>query len=152
MQKAPDFTLPDQNGTSHTLSDYRGKWVVVYFYPKDETPGCTAQACSFRDGRQILEDNHITVLGISADSVESHKKFADKHELNFTLLSDPDKKVIQAYDSYKPKKMFGKEFLGIHRNTFIINPEGEIVKEYTNVKPEGHAFKIIQDIRELQNV
>lgn len=151
MKLAPDFTLPDQNGNDHTLSDYRGRWVVVYFYPKDDTPGCTKQACSFRDGREELERNNLTVLGISGDSVAQHKKFADKHNLNFTILSDPDKKAIEAFGAYAPKKIFGKEFLGIHRNTYLINPEGNIVKEYRNVKPEDHAIQIIKDAMELQN-
>lgn len=149
MKPAPDFTLPDQNGDNHTLSDYRGKWVVVYFYPKDDTPGCTKQACSFRDGREELERNNLTVLGISGDSVSQHKKFADKHNLNFTILSDPDKKVIEAFGAYAPKKMFGKEFLGIHRNTYLIDPEGNIVKEYLNVKPEDHAIQILKDAKQL---
>ncbi|TAK89179.1 thioredoxin-dependent thiol peroxidase [Patescibacteria group bacterium] len=152
MRPAPDFTLPDQNGADHSLHDYRGKWVVVYFYPKDDTPGCTKQACSFRDGREELERHNVTVLGISADTVAKHKKFAENHNLKFTLLSDPDKKVIQAFGAWGPKKFMGREFLGIHRNTYIVDPEGIIVKEYHDVKPQDQAIKILKDIQEIQHV
>ena len=115
--KAPDFSLPDQNGTLHTLSQYAGKWVVVYFYPKDSTPGCTKEACSFRDGRQFLEEAGAVVLGISKDSVASHKKFAEAHKLNFTLLSDTSTETIQAYGAWGQKKFMGREYMGINRNT-----------------------------------
>ena len=151
MRKAPDFTLPDQNGVNHTLSQYLGKWVVVYFYPKDDTPGCTKEACSFRDGREELERNGIVVLGISADSVKSHKKFEEKHNLNFTLLSDPDKTAIHAFNAYGKKKFLGKVFDGILRNSYLIDPEGNIAKEYLNVKPQDHAIQILNDARELQS-
>lgn len=150
MKPAPDFTLPDQNGTEHTLSQYRGKWVVVYFYPKDNTPGCTKEACSFRDGREQLERNGIVVLGISGDSVKSHKKFADEHNLNFTLLSDPSRDTIRAFGALGEKSMFGKAFEGILRNTYLINPDGQIAKEYLKVKPEDHAIQIIKDVEALQ--
>jgi peroxiredoxin Q/BCP len=149
MKPAPNFTLPDQDGTNQTLSDYRGQWVVVYFYPKDDTPGCTAEACSFRDGREHLEKNHIKVFGISADSVRSHKKFADKHHLNFTLLSDRDRSVMAAYDALGEKSMFGRTFLGILRNTYLVNPDGMIAKEYRGVKPEEHALEILKDVEQL---
>ena len=150
MKPAPDFTLPDQNGTEHTLSQYRGKWVVVYFYPKDNTPGCTKEACSFRDGREELERHDIVVLGISGDSVKSHKKFADDHNLNFTLLSDPGRDTIRAYGALGQKSMFGKTYEGILRNTYLINPDGQIAKEYLKVKPEDHAIQIIKDVETLQ--
>lgn len=151
MQKAPDFSLPDQNGNIHTLQDYTGKWLVLYFYPKDDTPGCTAEACSFRDEREaIAELGHAEVVGVSKDSVAAHKKFADKYNLNFTLLSDPEHKTIEAYDSWKPQKFMGKEFLGTKRNTFIIDPDGNIAKKYEGVDPKAHAAEIVQDLKTLQ--
>jgi peroxiredoxin Q/BCP len=150
MKPAPNFTLPDQNNINHSLSDYHEKWTVVYFYPKDDTPGCTQEACSFRDGREELERHGIVVLGISADSVASHKKFADKHDLNFTLLSNPDKKVIEAYGALGEKSMFGKRYLGILRNTYLVNPDGNIAKVYEKVKPADHAIQILKDITKLQ--
>ncbi|HSX17435.1 MAG TPA: peroxiredoxin [Patescibacteria group bacterium] len=146
--KAPDFSLPDQNGTVHTLKDYAGKWVVLYFYPMDETSGCTTEACSFRDARGIIvELGNAAVIGISKDSVESHKKFAEHHGLNFTILSDPEHKVIEAYGSWKRDLTHP---LGTHRDTFIINPEGEIVKEYRGVDPETHVNEIITALKQLQ--
>lgn len=152
MQQAPDFSLPDQNGKTHRLSDYAGRWLVLYFYPKDETSGCTAEACSFRDEREaIAELGNAVVVGVSKDTVASHKKFAEKHELNFTILSDPEHKVIEAYDSWKPKKFMGREFIGTHRNTFIITPDGTIAKKYEGVNPKTHAAQIIQDLRTLQS-
>ena len=150
--KAADFDLTDQNGNNHQLSDYQGKWLIIYFYPKDDTPGCTTEACSFRDERSdIIDQTGAELVGISKDSVASHKKFADKYHLNFTLLSDPDHKVIQAYDSWKPKKFMGKEFIGTERNTFIIDPKGNIVKEYRGVNPKSHANQLIKDLKELQS-
>jgi peroxiredoxin Q/BCP len=151
MKQAPDFSLQDQDDTTKSLSDYAGKWLVIYFYPKDDTPGCTTEACKFRDERDaIAELGNAEVIGVSKDSVKSHKKFADKHHLNFTLLSDPDHQIIEAYDSWKLKKMMGREFMGIERNTFIINPEGQIVKEYLGVNPADHAVQIINDLKALQ--
>lgn len=127
MKQAPDFTLPDQDGNLKALADYAGRWLVLYFYPKDDTPGCTTEACSFRDERDaIAEFGHAEVVGISKDSVKSHKKFADKQQLNFTLLSDPEHTAIEAYDSWKPKKFMGREYIGTERNTFIIAPDGKI--------------------------
>jgi peroxiredoxin Q/BCP len=149
MKNAPDFNLYDQNNKPHKLSDYAGKWLVLYFYPKDDTPGCTKEACSFRDAREDIE-KLAEVVGVSTDSVDSHKKFADKHHLNFIILSDPDHKVIAAYDSWQPKKFMGKEYLGTKRNTFIINPEGKIAKEYIGVDPSSHAETIISDLKKLQ--
>lgn len=150
--KATNFSLPDQDGKTHTLDDYKGKWVVLYFYPKDGTPGCTKEACSFRDGRDFLESEGAVVLGVSKDSITSHKKFAEKHNLNFTLLSDEDGKVAEAYDSYGPKKFMGREYLGIKRNTFLINPEGEIVREYKGVNPVTHVASLLKDLKELKTV
>jgi peroxiredoxin Q/BCP len=151
LPKAPDFSLPDQNGVEHSLADYAGTWLVLYFYPKDDTPGCTTEACSFRDEREaIAQFGHAEVVGVSKDSVHSHKKFADKYHLNFTLLSDPEHKVIEAYDSWKPKKFMGREFIGTVRNTFIISPDGKIAKEYLGVDPKTHAGVIISDLKSLQ--
>jgi peroxiredoxin Q/BCP len=149
--QAPDFSLPDQNGTIHTLADYAGKWLVLYFYPKDDTPACTAEACSFRDEREVIaEAGHAEVVGISKDTVRSHKKFADKYGLTFTLLSDPEHTVIEAYGAWAPKKFMGREFMGTLRNTVIINPQGEIVKTYEGVDVKNHAAEIIADLIKLQ--
>ena len=152
MNKAPQFSLTDQNGDQHSLSDYTGRWVVLYFYPKDDTPGCTTEACSFRDEREaIMQYGNAAVIGVSADSVSSHKKFADKHNLSFTLLSDPDHTVIKAYGAWAPKRIFGRELLGIVRKTVIINPNGIIVKQYPAVSPKDHAKQIIDDLALLQS-
>lgn len=151
MRKAPDFNLPDQDGTIHNLSDYTGRWLVVYFYPKDDTPGCTTEACDFRDARDALaEYGNVAVVGISKDSVKSHQKFAVKHQLNFTLLSNPEHDVIEAFGAWGLKKFMGREFMGIKRNTYIINPEGYIVKEYENVTPKTHVAELIKDLKTLQ--
>lgn len=146
---APDFTLPDQNGNDHSLSDFHGKWLVLYFYPKDDTPGCTKEACSFRDGQQALIDAGLEVVGVSKDSVASHKKFADKYNLSFTLLADPSLETIKAYKSWGTKKFMGREFEGTLRNTYLINPEGKIVKTYEKVKPADHAQQILDDFKKL---
>lgn len=151
MQQAPDFQLNDQNGQIHTLSEYAGKWLVLYFYPKDETTGCTAEACAFRDARELIAElGNVEVVGISKDTPGSHKRFADKHELNFTLLSDPTHKTIEAYDSWKPAKFMGREYLGTKRNTFIVNPEGRIVKKYEGVDPNTHVAEILKDLAALK--
>lgn len=151
MKQAPDFALPDQNGDVKALGDYAGRWLVLYFYPKDNTPGCTTEACSFRDERDaIAEFGNAEVVGISKDSVHSHKKFADEHHLNFTLLSDTEHKTIEAYDSWKPKRFMGSEYMGTERNTFIISPDGRIAKEYHGIDPKSHAAQIIADLKALQ--
>lgn len=149
MKTAPDFTLLDQDGTAHSLANYRGNWLVLYFYPKDDTPGCTKEACNFRDARAEIE-KYAAVVGVSKDSVESHRKFSEKYHLKFTLLSDPDHAVIAAYGSWGPKKFMGKEFMGTHRDTYLIDPEGNIVKEYRGVDPQSHAAEIIADLVSLQ--
>lgn len=151
MKQAFDFSLPDQNGDTRSLKDYAGKWLVLYFYPKDDTPGCTAEACSFRDEREAIgEFGHAEVVGISKDSVRSHKKFAEKHGLTFTLLSDPEHKTIEAYGSWQPKKFMGREYLGTNRDTFIISPDGLVAKEYRGVDPKTHAAQIIAELKTLQ--
>lgn len=149
--KAPDFTLQDQNGDEHSLKDYRGKWLVLYFYPKDDTPGCTVEACNFRDAREaIAEFGNAVVIGVSKDSVASHKKFVDKYKLNFTLLSDESTQTIAAYGAWQEKSMFGKKYMGIQRMTVIIDPEGNIAKTYPKADPRKHATEIIRDLKSLQ--
>ena len=150
MKKAPDFNLEDQNGNLKSLKDYAGKWIVLYFYPKDNTPGCTKEACNFRDAREQIEIiTGAVVIGISKDSVASHKKFAEKHNLNFSLLSDHDHEIALKYNAWGPKKFIGREFFGIRRNTYLINPDGDIVKEYLGVNPTTHAPQLIKDLTEL---
>ncbi len=147
--KAPDFTLQDQDGNKHSLSDYLGSFVLIYFYPKDDTPGCTKEACMLRDDFPNFKKLEAKVLGISADSVKSHKKFAEKYQLPFTLLSDEEKTVIRAYGALGEKSMFGKKFLGIHRVSYLIDKKGNIVKVYDNVKPETHAEEVLVDLQSL---
>lgn len=144
---APDFSLKSDDGTTHTLADYHGKWLVLYFYPKDDTPGCTAEACSLRDARDDLANLGAAVVGISKDDEASHEKFARKYSLNFTLLSDSDGKTIEAYGAWGPK-MFGRE--GILRKTFIINPDGQVVKVYGRVTPLGHGEQVVAELKHLQ--
>jgi thioredoxin-dependent peroxiredoxin len=145
---APNFTLTDESGNSHSLADYDGKWVILYFYPKDDTPGCTVEACSLRDARDELADLGATVIGISKDDASAHEKFKAKHTLNFTLLTDPDATVITAYGAWG-KKMYGRE--GILRKTFIINPSGQVVKVYGRVTPLGHGGQVVADVTALQS-
>lgn len=144
---APNFSLPDQNGVIKNLHDFKGKWVVLYFYPKDNTPGCTKQACAFRDGRDLLASLGAEVVGISKDTTRSHGKFSQGHNLNFTLLSDRSGDTIKAYGSWRPKKFMGREFLGINRDTFLINPNGEIVKKYENVDVTSHFEEVYKDLK-----
>ena len=143
--KAFDFSLPDQNGEVHRLSDYRGKIVVLYFYPKDDTPGCTVEACSFRDNQEIFKENGVVILGVSKDTVVSHKKFAQKHNLRFTIFSDVEKKVIKKYKAWGTKKFLGKTFDGTLRKTYLIDKESNIFKVYDNVNPLTHAAEILKD-------
>jgi len=151
MKQAPDFNLPDQDGKMHSLKNYSGKWLVLYFYPKDSTPGCTTEACNFRDERDaIAEYGNAVVIGISKDTVASHKKFVEKNKLNFTLLSDETHEVIEAYGAWGSKKFMGRVFIGVHRNTYIIDPEGNIAKKYIGVNPKNHATEIINDLKALQ--
>ena len=147
---APDFTLPDQNGKPHTLSDSMGKWVLLYFYPKDDTTGCTKEACGIRDVFPKFKKMDAVVFGVSADSAARHKKFAEKYKLPFTLLADEDKKVIKAYGVWAKKKLMGREYMGILRTSFLIDPKGKIAKIYEKVKPEVHAEEVLADLREFQ--
>jgi peroxiredoxin Q/BCP len=145
--KAPDFKLKDQDGKLHKLSDYKGRWVMLYFYPKDNTPGCTKEACGIRDEFKNFKNLNMVVLGVSADSPESHKKFIQKYKLPFTLLSDESKKVLKQYGVWGKKKFMGKEYEGILRTSFLINPNGKIVKIYEEVKPETHAKEVLKDFK-----
>jgi len=145
MKKAPDFSLPDQDGVVQTLSSYKGSWVLVYFYPKDDTPGCTKEACGFRDLASEYKKNNIVILGISKDSVASHKKFAEKYHLSFPLLSDETKDVIKAYGAWGEKKFMGRVFDGVKRISFLINPDQMIQKEYLKVDVFNHSKEIVQD-------
>lgn len=149
-QKAPDFTLLDQNKDSHTLSDYFGNWILIYFYPKDDTPGCTKEACGIRDNYKTFKKEGIKVFGISKDTSSKHKKFAEKYQLPFTLLSDKEKEICELYDILLLKKMFGKEYMGIGRMSYLISPDGKIAKVYGKVKPAEHAEEILEDIKELK--
>ena len=149
MKKAPSFSLPDQDGVVRSLSDYIGSWVLVYFYPKDDTPGCTKEACGFRDVAAGYTKKNIVVIGISKDSVASHKKFAEKHRLTFILLSDESKKIIKAYGAWGEKKFMGKVFEGIKRISFLIGPDQIIQKEYQKVDVFNHAKEILQDVEIL---
>lgn len=143
--RAPDFSLPDTDGNLVNLSDFKGKRVVLYFYPRDNTPGCTKEACGFRDAYDQYQVQDFVVFGISADDAKSHAKFVKKYELPFPLLCDEGGKVAAAYESYGLKKFMGKEYLGITRNTFVISPDGTIEKIYLKVKPEFHAAQILAD-------
>lgn len=147
--KAPGFSLPDQQGKIHELRSFLGSWVLIYFYPKDDTPGCTTEACSIRDNWDTFSKAGITVLGISTDSVKSHQKFATKYKLPFTLLADEDKTVVTQYGVYGKKEFMGREYMGINRMSFLINPQGEIVKVYEKVKPAEHAEEVLQDVKDL---
>ena len=149
-EPAPDFTLADQNGVPHTLSKLQGKWVLIYFYPKDDTPGCTKQACAIRDAWSEFEQQNCVVLGISTDGEKSHKKFEEKYTLPFTLLADTEKAVVKAYGVWSPKKFMGREFLGTQRTSFLVDPKGNIAKVYEKVKPELHAEMVLSDLKTLQ--
>ena len=144
---APNFSLPANNGEQISLSGFKGKWVVLYFYPKDDTPGCTKEACSFRDTKPKFSKKNAVVFGVSKDSVDSHIKFINKFNLNFLLLADTEGKTIEVYGAFKKKGMFGKTFLGIERSTFLINPEGKIAKIWRNVKVDGHEEAVLKEIK-----
>lgn len=149
--KAPAFNLPDQEGEKHKLSDYAGQWILLYFYPKDNTPGCTKEACAIRDVYPKFTKIKAKVFGVSADSVDKHKKFTDKYELPFTLLSDEEKKVLKDYGAWGKKKFMGREYMGINRMSFLIDPKGEIAKIYPKVKPSEHADEVLSDIKGFNN-
>lgn len=141
---APDFTLLDENGEERKLSDYRGNPIVLYFYPKDDTPGCTKEACNFRDDYSAYQKAGITILGVSPDSPKQHANFKAKYDLPFTLLADSEHKVCELYGVWGLKKSYGREYEGVFRTTFLINAEGEIIKVFENVKPADHSAEVLQ--------
>jgi peroxiredoxin Q/BCP len=145
--QAPDFSLQDENGTVRRLSDFRGKPVVLYFYPKDDTPGCTTEACGFRDQYLEYTEAGVTVIGISPDSSSSHTKFKSKYDLPFTLLADEDHKVCDLFGVWGHKKAMGREYDGVFRTTFLIGPEGRILKVFESVKPDGHSAEILAALK-----
>ncbi len=145
-QKAPAFKLPSTDGRIHSLNDFAGKKIVLYFYPKDMTPGCTTEACLFRDNYSELQKRGAVILGISADSIQSHQKFVDKHKLPFLLLSDQNREVSKAYGVWKQKSFLGKKYFGIERSTFIINEEGKIKTIFRKIKVAGHIEEVLQNI------
>lgn len=143
-KKAPNFTLLDQNGNKHSLKDYLGKKVILYFYPKDNTSGCTKEACSFRDIYPDIKKKGAVVIGISKDSVKSHKSFEEKNDLPFILLSDEDTKFIQKYDVWKEKSMYGRKYMGIERSTYLIDEKGKIIETYQKVKPADNPKEVLE--------
>ena len=149
--KAPDFSLFNQSGKPVTLKDFKGKWLVLYFYPKDNTPGCTIEAIDFTTHAKDFEKLGAIIIGVSPDSVESHCKFIGKQNLKITLLSDPDHKVLEKYGVWKLKSMYGNQYYGVHRSTFIINPEGKTAFVWHGVKPAGHAEEVKKKLQELKN-
>jgi len=147
--KAPDFKLPDQNGDVHELKDYKGKWVVVYFYPKDNTPGCTKEACNFRDNIKPIEKLNAEVIGVSTDTVKKHSNFVAKYDLPFTLLADEEQKMVNDFGVWGLKKFMGREYMGTNRMTFIIDPKGKIAKIYPKVKAATHGEEVLEDLKTL---
>ncbi|MBP6860441.1 MAG: thioredoxin-dependent thiol peroxidase [Candidatus Pacebacteria bacterium] len=146
-KKAPAFKLPDAGGKTHTLKEYAGKWLLIYFYPKDDTPGCTIEACTIRDQFKDFKKIGATVVGVSTDSVKSHKKFKDAYELPFTLLADEDKKMVSAYGVWTEKSMYGRKYMGTVRSSFLVDPKGIVRKVYEKVKPAKHAAEVIADLK-----
>lgn len=147
-QKAPEFSASTDTGRNVKLSDFRGRRVILYFYPKDDTPGCTKEACAFRDGISEIQDHGAAVLGVSTDSVQSHKKFRDKYELNFPLLADSDKKIVEAYGVWKEKSMYGKTYMGVERTTFLIDKNGKITHIFPKVKVDEHYDEVLEALEE----
>jgi len=147
--QAPDFALPDQDGKVHRLADYEGRTVVLYFYPKDDTPGCTKEACSFRDRHAELQAAGAVVLGVSADDAASHRKFRDKYSLPFPLLSDAEKEVSTAYGAWGEKTLYGKKMIGMTRSTFIIGPDGRLTKVWKRVTADGHGDQVLEALGKL---
>ncbi|MEX0653760.1 MAG: thioredoxin-dependent thiol peroxidase [Phycisphaeraceae bacterium] len=146
---APAFTLKDQQGQPHRLADQRGRWVVLYFYPRDNTPGCTKQACQFRDAADTFTDHNVTLLGVSPDDESSHAKFADKFALPFPLLADHDARVCRKYGVWQEKNMYGKKFFGVVRTTYLIDPRGKVAHRWDKVKVDGHADAVLARLNEL---
>ncbi len=147
----PTLMLPGSDGKEHSLSEFKGKYVVLYFYPKDDTPGCTREACSFRDLQKDYSSLNAVIVGVSKDALGSHSKFIDKYSLPFLLLSDEELKLHEAFGAWAPKSMYGKTFLGVIRSTFLIGPDGKLLKEWRNVKVDGHVEKVLEELRAQQN-
>ena len=148
-KKAPAFTLKDQDGNTHKLSDYEGRPLVLYFYPKDDTPGCTAEACAFRDNLPKFKPGKAAILGVSILDEQSKAKFAEKYDLNFPLLADPDHEVAEKYGSWQERSMYGRKFMGVARVTYLIGPDGKVVQRWDKVKVEGHADDVLQAVESL---
>jgi peroxiredoxin Q/BCP len=148
--KAPEFTLPDQDSAPQSLSDYAGEWVLIYFYPKDMTPGCTKEACALRDNYDAFKKINATIFGVSADSPARHQKFIEKENLPFSLLSDEKKEMLESYNVWAEKNMYGRKYMGILRHSYLINPEGSIAKIYKKVKPPEHAEEVLRDLEALR--
>ncbi len=146
---APDFALPDDTGKTRRLSDFRGKPLILYFYPADDTPGCTKEACNFRDDYSAYVKSGVTILGVSPDSVASHVKFKEKYQLPFPLLADEGHKVCDKYGVWGPKKMMGREYEGVLRTTFLIDPKGQIARVFENVKPAEHSTEVLAALKQL---
>lgn len=146
-EAAPNFTLPDQDGVLVSLESFKGQWVLLYFYPKDDTPGCTTEACTLRDRYATYQEKGVVILGVSTDSVKSHKKFSEKHSLPFRLLADTEKIVVAAYDVWKPKKFMGREYLGTMRQSYLINPNGQIAAQFEKVDPALHAEEVLKEVK-----
>jgi thioredoxin-dependent peroxiredoxin len=147
---APQVALPDEDGTIHRLADQRGKWTLVYFYPEDDTSGCTTEACQFRDLHPVISGEELTVWGVSPDGAASHARFRSKFELPFTLLSDEDHRVAEAYGSWALKKNYGKEYMGIVRSSFLVDPDGRVAHAWPKVKADGHAADVLETYRALR--
>ncbi len=150
--KAPDFTVKDQNGNTVSLANYRGKKIILYFYPKDSTPGCTKEACGFRDHFQSLQNLNVEILGVSTDSEKSHKSFIQKQNLPFTLLADTDKQLVNSYGVWGEKTLYGKKYMGIHRITYLIDENGMVAAVFNKVKPETHAQELLNFLQEDKTV
>jgi peroxiredoxin Q/BCP len=147
---APEFDVTDQKGSRRSLKNLRGKWVVLYFYPKDDTPGCTVEACKFRDSLAEIKKRGAVVLGVSPDDEKSHQKFIDKFSLPFDLLADTDKKIAEAYGVWQEKSMYGRKYMGVARTTYLIDPDGKVAHRWDKVKPEGHDAEVLAKLDELR--
>lgn len=150
--KAPEFHVKDQEGNDQSLAQYKGKWVLLYFYPKDDTPGCTKEACALRDTFPKFKKLDAVILGVSIDAAAKHVKFIEKYQLPFTLLADVNKEIVEAYGVWGKKKFMGREYMGTMRNSFLIDPKGKIAKVYEGVKPEEHAEEVLTDLKALKKV
>ncbi|MFZ2523479.1 MAG: thioredoxin-dependent thiol peroxidase [Minisyncoccia bacterium] len=148
--RAPDFIAKDGEGKKHRLSDYKGQWILLYFYPKDDTPGCTKEACSIRDAWPDFKKLKVQVFGVSIQDEKSHKKFVEKYDLPFMLLADPDKEIVGKYGVWGEKSLYGRKYMGTSRQSFLIDPKGKIAKIYEKVNPVGHAEEVLEDLRNLK--